>query len=105
MKTLQQEPVLLGVVSCRTSSSLNKSLHFKYEKEGTKLFLDRDINGVYHLRKKYHPQSAPVEIRRNTYPVFHYFDVKKLVAEEGYLTIFNTFKEISPASIGSGMNP
>lgn len=88
MKTLQQEPVLLGVVSCRTTSSLNKTLRFRYEKEGTKLFLDRDISGAYHLRKKYHPQSAPVEIRRNTYPVFHYFDVKKLVEEEGYLTIF-----------------
>ena len=88
MTTLQQAPVLLGVVSCRTASSLNKTLHFNYEKEGTKLFLERDISGIYHLRKKYHPHSAMVEIRRNTRPVFHYFDVKKLVEEEGHLTIF-----------------
>ena len=79
---------LLSVSLVKTSKSHNKLLRFRYEPEGTKLFVTKDTSGDYHIRKTYDPNARCITVRKNTNPVFLYCNVMQLISEEGYMSLF-----------------
>lgn len=87
-ETVTKDLRLLSVVSCKTSQSKNKNLHFRYEMEGAKLYLKRKTTGEYVLSKKPIPKAVTVTVKKNTYPVFLYIPVLNKIREEGDLSIF-----------------
>lgn len=92
------EKDLLGVVSCKTTKSHNKVLHFRYEPEGTVFFVHKK-GEAYIFSKKPDKTAKQAVIKRNTYPNFLYIPVKQIISEEGDVSIYRKGKDyiIRPA--------
>lgn len=93
------EKDLLGVVSCKTTKSHNKVLHFRYEREGTVFFVHKK-GSEYIFSMKPDRTAKQVVIKRNTYPNFLYIPVKQIISEEGDVSIYRKGKDyiVKPAS-------
>lgn len=93
------EKDLLGVVSCKTTKSHNKTLHFRYEAEGTVFFVHKK-GDEYIFSKTPDKTAKKAVIKRNTYPNFLYIPVKQIISEEGDVSIYRKGKDyiIKPAN-------